>query len=101
MMNKNKRTLYQQYERAGILRDIYLWIDKSLDINYPNRPISDYSYMAETENVEEHNKKLSLIASIPIPTEKLSILTAKPKINNCKMPFNSIFLSSLNVSTII
>lgn len=53
MMNKNKRTLYQQYERAGILRDIYLWIDKSLDINYPNRPISDYSYMAETENVEE------------------------------------------------
>lgn len=53
MMNRNKRTFYQQYERAGILRDIYLWIDKNLDINYPNRPISDYSYMAETENVEE------------------------------------------------
>lgn len=25
----------------------------NLDINYPDRPFSDYSYMAETENVEE------------------------------------------------
>ncbi len=53
MMNKNKKTLYQQYESAGILQDIYMWIDKKLDINYPNRPISDYSYMAKTENVQE------------------------------------------------
>lgn len=53
MMNKNKRTLYQQYERAGILQDVYAWIEKNLDINYPNRPISDYSYMAKTEKVEE------------------------------------------------
>ena len=53
MMNKNKRTLYQQYESAGILQAIYVWIDRNLDINYPNRPISDYSYMAKTENVQE------------------------------------------------
>lgn len=53
MMNKNKKALYQQYESAGILQDVYGWIDKSLDINYPNRPISDYSYMAKTEKVEE------------------------------------------------
>lgn len=53
MMNRNKRTLYQQYERAGILQDIYAWIEKDLDINYPNRPISDYSYMAKAEKVEE------------------------------------------------
>ena len=52
-MNKNKRTLYQQYESAGILQAIYVWIDRNLDINYPNRPISDYSYMAKTENVQE------------------------------------------------
>lgn len=53
MMNKNKKALYQQYESVGILQDVYGWIDKSLDINYPNRPISDYSYMAKTEKVEE------------------------------------------------
>lgn len=52
-MNRNKKTLYQQYSSAAILQDIYMWISDSLDINYPDRPISDYSYMAKTENVEE------------------------------------------------
>lgn len=52
-MNKNKKTLYQQYSNASILQDVYAWISENLDINYPNRPISDYSYMAKTENVEE------------------------------------------------
>lgn len=53
MMNKNKRTLYQQYKSAAIFQDVYMWIHDNLDINYPNRPISDYSYMAKTEKVEE------------------------------------------------
>lgn len=53
MMNKNKKTLYQQYQKVRIFQDVYDWINQNLDINYPNRPISDYSYMAKTENVEE------------------------------------------------
>lgn len=53
LMNKNKRTLYKQYEKAAIFQDIYMWIMKDLDINYPNRPISDYSYMLNNEKVEE------------------------------------------------
>lgn len=52
-MNKNKKTLYQQYINAKILQDIYEWIYQGLDINYPNQPISDYSYMEKTENVGE------------------------------------------------
>ncbi|MCI8298753.1 MAG: AAA family ATPase [Lachnospiraceae bacterium] len=53
IMNQNKKTLYQQFERAVIFQDVYMWIKNKLNINYPERPISDYSYMAETENVEE------------------------------------------------
>lgn len=53
MMNKNKRTLYQQYKNVAIFQDIYMWIRNTLDVNYPNRPISDYSYMAKTEKVKE------------------------------------------------
>lgn len=53
IMNQNKRNLYQEYKSASILKDVYLWIKDGLDINYPDRPISDYSYMANTENVEE------------------------------------------------
>ena len=59
MMNKNKKTLYQQYEKAKIFQDVYMWIEKNLDINYPNRPISDYSYMVKTEKVEEVCKMIS------------------------------------------
>ena len=52
-MNKNKKMLYHQYRSAAILQDIYRWIEVCLDVNYPNKSISDYSYMAKTENVEE------------------------------------------------
>ena len=58
-MNRNKKTLYQQYSNAAIFQDVYMWIGESLDINYPNRPISDYSYMAKTENVEKVCKIIS------------------------------------------
>lgn len=53
MMNINKKTLYAQYENASIFQKIYTWIREELDINYPNNPISDYSYMANTEKVED------------------------------------------------
>jgi AAA15 family ATPase/GTPase len=53
VMNQNKRNLYQEYKRASILKEVYSWIKNGLDINYLDRPISDYSYMANTENVEE------------------------------------------------
>lgn len=53
IMNQNKKALYQQFEQAAIFQNVYIWIKENLDINYPDRPISDYSYMAETENVEE------------------------------------------------
>ena len=36
-----------------MLQDMYLWLKNCLDINYPDRPISSYSYMASMENVEE------------------------------------------------
>ncbi len=52
-MNQNKKTLYQQFEEAAIFQNIYMWMRNDLDINYQDRTISDYSYMAETENVEE------------------------------------------------
>ncbi len=53
LMNRNKKTLYQQYENAAIFQQIYMWIKLNFDINYPDRPISDYSYMAKAEKVED------------------------------------------------
>lgn len=79
IMNQNKKNLYQEYKKASILKDIYLWIRDSLDINYPDRPISDYSYMAKTENVEEICRIISAFGTgitnfeiVEVPIEKVT-----------------------------
>lgn len=84
IMNKNKKTLYQQYERASVFQDVYMWLQKGLDINYPDRPISDYSYMAKTENVEEVCRIISAFGTgitgfrmVEVPIEK--VLAHLPK----------------------
>lgn len=53
LMNQNKKTLYQQFVQAAVFQDVYLWIRDGLVINYADKTISDYSYMAETKDVEE------------------------------------------------
>ncbi|TYQ18424.1 UNVERIFIED_CONTAM: hypothetical protein Cloal_0857 [Acetivibrio alkalicellulosi] len=79
VMNQNKRNLYQEYKNASILKEIYLWIKDGLDINYPDRPISDYSYMANTENVEEICRMISAFGTgitnfemVNVPIEKIA-----------------------------
>lgn len=53
VMNRNKKNFYQRYKSVAVLHNIYHWMKENLDINYPDRPISNYSYMASLENVEE------------------------------------------------
>jgi len=53
IMNQNKRNLYQTYKSAAVLRDVFLWINNSWDINYPDQPISDYMYLSKTDKVNE------------------------------------------------
>ena len=48
-MNQNKKTLYENSEQAAILKDIFIWFLTSLDINYPDQPISNYSYLARAD----------------------------------------------------
>lgn len=78
IMNRNKKNLYQKYKAASIFQDIYQWIEKKLDINFPNQPISDYSYMEETENVEEVCRIISAFGTgitgfkmVEVPVEKV------------------------------
>lgn len=59
IMNKNKKNLYEEYEKARILKLVFEWIKNSFDVTYPNQPISDYSYLAKTDNVEEVCKVIS------------------------------------------
>lgn len=55
-----------------------MWIRNSLDINYLDRPILNYSYMAKTENVEETCRIIGVFGTgitdfqmVEIPVEKV------------------------------
>lgn len=78
IMNQNKRNLYESHKKAMILRDIFLWIKNSLDINYPNQPISDYSYLAKADKVNEVCRMISAFGTgitdfklVEVPIEKV------------------------------
>ncbi len=78
LMNQNKKNLYLEYEKTRILRDVFLWIKSALDINYPNQPISDYSYFAKSSNVEEICRIISAFGTgitsfemVNVPIEKV------------------------------
>lgn len=78
IMNQNKKNLYQEFEKARILRTIFLWIKNRLDINYPNQPISDYSYLSKADNVKEVCRIISAFGTgitgfkmIDVPIEKV------------------------------
>lgn len=78
IMNQNKKNLYQKYEKASIIRDVFGWIKNQLDVNYPNQPISDYSYLASENNADEVCRIISAFGTgitgfrmVDVPVEKV------------------------------
>lgn len=52
ILNQNKDTLYAENKESRILRTIFKWFQRQLDINFPDRPISDYSYFVSNQDFE-------------------------------------------------
>lgn len=52
-LNQNKEGLYKEIEEARILQLIFEWFEENLDINFPDRPISDYDYFTSTQDFEK------------------------------------------------
>ena len=52
-MNRSKGELYKEKSGLSVFKDVFDWFVEKLDVNYPNRPISDYSYFRDAENKEE------------------------------------------------
>lgn len=63
VMNQNKKNFYEENENAKVLRKIFIWISRRLDISYPNQPISDYSYMSGAENDEKIKEVCKMISA--------------------------------------
>ena len=63
-----------------------MWIEKSLDINYPDEPISSYSYLADTKNVKEVCNLIEAFGTgitgfkmVEVPAEKILSHLSKPE----------------------
>lgn len=52
-MNQFKSDFYVENEGLSVLKKVYNWIEKGLDINYPDRPITNYSYFMLEDGVDE------------------------------------------------
>lgn len=94
MMNKNKKTLYQQYDKAKVFQNVYKWISFGVDVNYPNSPISDYSYMAKTENVEEICRIISAFGT-GITGFKMVEVSPEKVLNNIPQNIKEDILSNI------
>lgn len=52
MTNKSKSELYKSKNELSILKEVFDWFAEKLDVNYPDRPISDYSYFRNQSKEE-------------------------------------------------
>lgn len=52
-MNRAKAELYKDESELFVFKEVFDWFIEKLDVNYPNRPISDYSYFRDAKNKEE------------------------------------------------
>jgi AAA15 family ATPase/GTPase len=59
LMNQNKDSLYVNDSDIKIYRRVYNWFKYKLSVNYPDRPITNYSYLMDSESVNQIGKLLS------------------------------------------
>lgn len=78
VMNKNKDALYEAYPVLQAYRSIYRWFRFKLSVNYPNEPITQYTYFFDSQGSAAAEELLSRfdtgIAKVHVcdePTEKL------------------------------
>jgi len=59
LMNRNKDGFYRGHKEACVLKDIFQWFKLQLDINYPDRPITDNNYFITDDNIDEVSRIIS------------------------------------------
>lgn len=52
-MNKDKQAVYSKYPSIEILRSVYDWIKEHLEIVFPNKPVTDASYLINTTTLSK------------------------------------------------
>lgn len=63
LMNQNKDSLYANDSDIKIYKLVYNWFKYKLSVNYPDRPITNYSYLMDSESVNQIGKLLSFFGT--------------------------------------
>jgi len=63
LMNQNKDSLYANESDIKIYKLVYNWFKYKLSVNYPDRPITNYSYLMDSESVSQIGKLLSFFGT--------------------------------------
>jgi AAA15 family ATPase/GTPase len=88
VMNQNKDSLYNDSKNeVSILQEVYNWINNKLDINYPDRPVSDYSYFVTNKNFEEICR---IISAFGTGITKFNEVEVKPDKMATEIPKNML-----------
>lgn len=84
LMNKNKESLYSDSSEIQIYKRVFNWIKYKLSVNYPDRPITNYSYLMDAESVNQIGKWLSVFGTgvsefviADVSLEKITATTSK------------------------
>lgn len=102
-MNRNKDQLYKKDTELNIFRDVFKWFEKNLDINYPDRPISNYSYFYNESNSENISKIIKAFGTgitdfniVETPIEEITKLFPKQLINDLEKDINKMVMDRKN-----
>lgn len=95
LLNQNKNTLYTEYEESKVFRTVFKWFQTQLDINSPDRPISDYSYFVSDQDIKTI---CSTLEAFGTGITKYSIVETSPEKMSKEIPPELIddILSKLN-----
>ena len=52
-MNRSKDNIYKKKSELSIFQKVYRWFNYQLDVNFPDQPISGYTYFGNKENKDE------------------------------------------------
>lgn len=83
VMNQNKDNFYSENKEAIVIKNIYNWIRRSLDINYPDDTVSNYSYFMMDDNIDEISR---VIRAFGTGITEFKIVEEAPEIIFDKLP---------------
>lgn len=63
LMNQNKVSFYDSFPEAKVYQEVWKWFRHTLSVNAPDRPITNYTYIFNAENIERISQLMSMFST--------------------------------------